>query len=107
MKELFAEMSSWMRPYLTEIASAYVVTILAIYGEDINRLLKNKVRKYPWIVKTMAFIALCSIGYTLMTVAMVPVIRKGLEAFGGTYIAPITIVFYIVIGILASQKKQI
>lgn len=96
-----------MVPYLHEISSAIALTLLAIYGNDINRIVKNRIKTHNIFVRTLAFIALCSLGYSLLTLLTIELIEQALTYFGKTMLAPITILFYVVIGILASRKNQI
>lgn len=102
-----SQLSEWMRPYLGEITNSIVITFLAIYGNDINSFVKSKVKSQNIIVRSLVFIAFMTFGYGFLAVLMLPHIRNALNHFGNQYLAPVTILFYLIICILATRKKQI
>ena len=78
---------------------------MVIYGDNINRAVKRRINRYPFLVRTLAFVALCSFGYGLLTVLITPSVAQFLRYFGDQYIAAVVIASFVGIGILAERKR--
>ncbi len=105
--ELLNQSSSWVRGYLPQIANSIVITLLAVYGNDLNRFVKNKVKDRNIALRFIAFVAFMSFGYGFLAVFLLPHIVQVLQMFGNKFLAPVTVGVYLLICILASTKKQI
>ena len=73
MSDLLTAFSGWFRPHLTFIASAYIATILVIYGSRINKAVWALVVGALFFIITLVFVALCAVGYGAISVYLVPV----------------------------------
>jgi len=104
---LLNESSSWMRGYLPQIANSIVITLLAVYGNDLNRIVKNKVKDKNIVVRFIAFVIFMSFGYGFLAVFLLPYIVQVLQMFGNKFLAPVTIGVYLIICMVAATKKQI
>ena len=105
LKELIALPAGWVKSNLLAIATAFTTALLVIYGDNINRAVKRRIYRYPFLVRTLAFVALCSFGYGLLTVLITPSVAKFLRYFGDQYIAVVVIASFLGIGILAERKR--
>ena len=105
LKELFLPLSPWLKPHLGFISAAFTTALLVIYGDHINRAVKNHFRQNHFIVRTVVFILLCSIGYGLLTAWITPTVRHILVYFGDLYLGPVVILAFLGLGILAERKK--
>lgn len=107
IQEICRVASSWLSPYLVELSSAFVMTLLAIYGNDLNRIVRQKTKPYPLVVRTIVFILFISFGYGFLAVLLLPYVQLALKSFGSIYLAPVTLAFFLLISFLASRKNQI
>ncbi|MDO6683413.1 MULTISPECIES: DUF3392 family protein [unclassified Oceanobacter] len=98
---LLVSVSGWLRPYNDEIALAIIATLLVVFGDRINRLVRKLVRPY-WVgFRVLAFVALCTFGYGTLTVWLVPVLAGVLISLAApVYVASI-VGSFVVLGILA------
>ena len=76
LKELIALPAGWVKANLLAIATAFTTALLVIYGDNINRAVKLRINRYPFLVRTLAFVALCSFGYGLLTVLITPSVAQ-------------------------------
>ncbi len=106
---LIAEMNTTLTArvgcHLPDIATAYTTALLVIYGDNINRAVKKRVRRYNFLIRTVFFVLLCTFGYGMLTVLIAPAIADLLSAYGGRYLAPIVFLAFIGIGVLGERKK--
>jgi hypothetical protein len=105
LKELIALPAGWVKSNLLAIATAFTTALLVIYGDNINRAVKRRINRYPFLVRTLAFVVLCSFGYGLLTVLITPSVAQFLRYFGDQYIAVVVIASFLGIGILAERKR--
>lgn len=103
--EFTANLSSWAHSHLTAISTAITTTLLVIFGDDINGFVKKRIRGLNFVVRTGAFIALCAIGYGMLSVAGASAVARLLRYFGDLYLAPMVAGAFVLMGILAERKK--
>ncbi|MBT3344521.1 MAG: DUF3392 domain-containing protein [Gemmatimonadetes bacterium] len=103
--EYTAAVSTWSKGHLSAISTAITTTILVIYGDDINGFVKKRIRGLNFVVRTGAFIALCAIGYGMLSVAGASAVARLLRYFGDLYLAPMVVGAFVLMGILAERKK--
>ena len=102
-----AALSTWAKSHLTPISTAITTTLLVIYGDDINGLVKRRIRGLNFFVRTGAFIALCAIGYGMLSVAGASAVKQLLRYFDDLYLAPMVVGAFVLMGILAERKKYL
>lgn len=107
LQEWVATASGWLAGYLPELVNAVALTLLAIFGDDINRSVKRVVKDKNIAIRLTVFILLCTVGYGLLTTALVQVISRALAELGSFWLAPSTIALFIALGLIAERKKQI
>jgi undecaprenyl pyrophosphate phosphatase UppP len=95
------------RPHLHDIAIGVVATLLVIYGDDINRLVKRNVAKKNLLIRMTSFIALCSVGYTLLTVHLTRWLEGVLANFQPRTIPIVILGVFILLSYLAQRKDQV
>jgi cation transport ATPase len=106
MSDLLYAFSGWFRPHLTFIASAYIATILVIYGARLNKAVWALVKGAHFIVRTLVFVALCAIGYGTISVYLVPVVRDVLLLAGALWLGPLVVLSFLLIGWLAEHHSR-
>lgn len=90
-----------------DIALAVVATLLVIYGNDINRTVKRAVGKKPLLIRFGAFIALCTVGYGVLTVNITQWVGRGLAKIPVPYLPVAVILVFVILAILAERKNQV
>jgi len=105
LKELALMPAGWIRAHVLTIATAFTTALLVIYGDQINSAVKRWIRPYHFIVRTSAFVLLCSFGYGLLTVLITPSVAQLLRYFGDQYVAVVVVASFMAIGVLAERKK--
>ncbi|MFP4080918.1 MAG: DUF3392 domain-containing protein [Ectothiorhodospira sp.] len=104
---LLLDAGAWLRGYVSQLALAFVATLLVIYGSDINRMVKGAVRHWPRVMRLLAFVVMCVFGYGALTVLITPWIAKGLFQVDTLWLAPVVIGAFLLLGWLAERKNQI
>ena len=98
--------SGWMRPYLAQIAMAIVATLLVVYGSEVNRFVKKRVQRYPFLLRLLIFVLLCMVGYGLLLVAGSMGLAWLLSQVKNQALCIVVVLLFLVIGFLAERKNQ-
>ncbi len=107
VKTMIIHFSQWLYPWLSEISMAIMATLLVIYGEVINRLLKKQISSMHFIFRSAIFIILCTFGYGAILVYGTPLLSKALSSLGFIYFGPLIVCIFISLGIIAEKKNHI
>lgn len=99
--------SGWMRPYLSEIGLSMAATLLVIFGEDITDFLKKQIGSLKFFLKLTLFILFCAFGFAFLTSFVTPLIVQQLASVPNLWLAPMIIVIFYGIGMLAQKKKML
>jgi len=106
-REVLFALADWIRPHSDNIALALIATLLVVYGDDINRAVKNQLRPYPYIVRLIGFVVLCAFGYGALTVYATPVLEDMINRIPSLYLAPVVMLLFLMVGLLAERRRQI
>jgi hypothetical protein len=101
--DFYNSLDAWVRQYILMIAMAQVATLLVIFGDHINAMVRVLVKPYPFMVRVSAFVALCAFGYGALTAFTTPMYAKALAMLGGYLLTPVILVSFVLIGILAER----
>ena len=107
VKSIIIQFSQWLYPWLGEISMAIMATLLVIYGEMINRMLKRQISGLHFILRTLLFILLCAFGYGALLVYVTPMLSKLLASVGMIYLGPLVLGIFITLGTIAERKNRI
>lgn len=107
IKSIIIQLSQWLYPWLGEISMAIMATLLVIYGETINRMLKRQIVGWHFILRTLIFIILCAFGYGALLVYVTPLLTKLLASVGMIYLGPLVLGVFITLGTIAEKKNRI
>lgn len=99
--------SLWLRPHMSGIAFMVVATLLVLYGNTINGMVKHAVRHYYFVVRVTIFILLCAFGYGLLTTILTPILATQLASLPNLYLSPVVVVITVALGILAERKRHL
>ncbi len=99
-------LSGWMQPYLSQISMALVATVLVVYGSDINRAVKKRVKHLHLVVRILIFVALCVFGYAALLFFGSMLVCWIFRNMSRQILFPMVAVLFFVIGLLAERKNQ-
>ena len=102
--DLIVTLSRWSRSHLYEISLAIMATLLVLFGPSINAWVQRHTASMNFLLRTLIFILLCAVGYGLLIVFATPWLAKGLGHFNNFTLAPVLILVFVVIGILADRN---
>ena len=105
LKDLALITADWVRAHIFKIATAFTTALLVIYGDQINAAVKRRIRPYPFVIRTLIFVLLCSFGYGMLTVLITPSIAQFLRYFGDQYVTIVVLASFLAIGVLAERKN--
>lgn len=105
--DLSRALANAIHPYLQQVALAIVATLLFIYGEDLNALIKRQIQSYNFLIRVFIFMLVCAFGYGALTIGLTMVVARFLANLDSVYLIPILLGFFFIVGILAERKKQI
>ncbi len=100
-------LSSLTQTYVTEISLALVMTALAIYGNDINGMIRRRTQHLHFIVRTGLFVAVCAFGYGWLSLTLAPQVSRGLVSVPGVWLPLLVMTLFVGLGILAERKRKI
>lgn len=103
---LNSELSNWFWSYRNVIVTSWVAVLLVLYGDNINKTLKRLMRPYHYVVRILAFVVLCSVGYSILANYGEVLINHTLQLPERRWFAVIVIGVYFVLGGLAERKHQ-
>lgn len=101
--EYYHLLDNWLRQSIFMIAMAQIATILTIFGDQINGVLRLFVKPYPFFLRVSAFVALCAFGYGAITAFSTPLYAGLLAKLNSFLLTPVVLVSFILIGMLAEH----
>lgn len=99
--------SHTIRPILPQISVAITSSVLAVFGSEINGWFRQLIRKKPFVLRVAAFVLLVAFGYGALNLFVSHYLSQTLMLCDDLWLSPIALVSFILIGILAEQKRQI
>jgi len=107
MNELLIESGQWFRNYQYQSAMAIVATLLVIFGNDINLIIKKAVAKQHLLIRSLTFVIVCAFGYGLLTVWLTGLLAQQLARIPSLYILPSIIGIFFLLALYAQKQKHI
>lgn len=107
MNSVLIELGQWLRPYQFQAAMAIVATLLVIFGNDINKIIKKQLSGLHFIVRLTVFVLVCALGYGLATVWLTSMLALQLAKIPNLYFMPACLVIFILLGLFAQKQRQI
>ena len=89
------------------MAVAITSTILAVFGNHVNKVFKDVIRQRHFIVRVTAFVLLVTFGFGAINLLISHVLAKILAGTNDLYLFPIILGTFIAIGVIAEQKNHI
>lgn len=105
VNQLDLHLRSWILGHMSHVTTALTASLLVIYGDDINGMVKDRVRNRHFVVRTLTFVLVCAFGFGLLAVFMAPGIARVLRYFGDRYLVLTVAAAFVGVGWLAERKK--
>ena len=102
--DLILTLSKWSRVHLHDIALAIMATALVLFGSAINAWIRRSISHLNFVIRTLIFVFVCALGYGLALIYLTPVLANTLAHLNNYTLAPVLIMVFIVIGILADRN---
>lgn len=102
--DLVATLSRWSRGHLYDISLAIMATLLVLLGPGINAWVQQRIGGLNFLFRTLLFVALCALGYGLAMIFLTPLLAKGLGYFNNYTLAPVLLLVFFLIGVLADRN---
>lgn len=107
MNDLLIELGQWFRGYQYQTAMAVVATVLVIFGNDINNVVRKLVAKQHFIIRCLTFVVVCAFGYGLLTIWLTKLLAQQLALVPTIYVFPFIVAVFIVLGAYAQKHRHI
>ncbi|MGB1261584.1 MAG: DUF3392 domain-containing protein [Cognaticolwellia sp.] len=107
MTELLVDIGQWFRGYQYQTAMAIIATVLVIFGNDINGAIRKLVAKQHFVVRCLTFVVVCAFGYGLLTIWLTAVLVQQLAQVPNSYILPLIVGIFTVLGVYAQKHRHI
>ncbi|MFT2112148.1 DUF3392 family protein [Marinomonas sp. 2405UD68-3] len=104
---LNGQLAHLMTPYINDISLALVATVLVIYGDKLNQVLKRVVSGWAFVARVLAFTLMCTFGYGLLTVWVQPFVQAALLAVTFVYRPLFIVSCFAILGFLAERRRQL
>ncbi|MBD9483005.1 DUF3392 domain-containing protein [Pseudomonas sp. PDM14] len=102
--DLIATLSRWSRSHLYEIALAIMATLFVLFGPGINAWVQRSISGLNFFLRTLIFVLICAVGYGLAIVFLTPWLAQGLGYFNNFTLAPVLLLVFFLIGVLADRN---
>ncbi|TES11196.1 DUF3392 domain-containing protein [Pseudomonas aeruginosa] len=102
--DLIATLSRWSRSHLSDISLAIMATLLVLFGPAINAWVQQRIDSLNFVFRTLLFVLICAVGYGLAMVFVTPWLAKGLGYFNNYTLAPVLLLVFFVIGMIADRS---
>ncbi len=106
LQDLSLTLCTWIAPYMSQVATALVSSVLFVYGGDIHAAIRKSLASQNFVVRLTLFVVICSCGYGLMAIGCAYLVRQGLLAIPRIWLMPFLIGLFLTIGFLAEEKKK-
>ena len=101
--DLLSNLSRWSRGHLSDIALAIMATLLVLFGPGINAWVRRSLGGLNFFIRTLLFVLVCVAGYGLAIIFLTPWLASGLGYFNNYTLAPVRLLSFFLIGVLADR----
>ena len=101
--DLLSNLSRWSRGHLSDIALATMATLLVLFGPGINAWVRRSLGGLNFFIRTLLFVLVCVAGYGLAIIFLTPWLASGLGYFNNYTLAPVLLLSFFLIGVLADR----
>ena len=104
---MLAAFTQLIASHLHAIVWSLVATVMVLYGAKLNQRLRRILRPLPWMMRIVAFVVICGVGYGWLSLAIVEVLVNLLSNLRPVMISVILFASFLSVGILAERRRMI
>lgn len=102
--DLIVTLSRWSRGHLFDISLAIMATLFVLFGPSLNAWVQKTVSHLNFFFRTLIFVVVCAVGYGLAIVFLTPWLAHALGYFNNFTLAPVLLLVFFLIGIIADRQ---
>jgi hypothetical protein len=105
----YATLGFWndlVQDHLTELTLILTAALVALADRYARRVISKATQSLNAVARFAIFLALCSVGYAGMALGLAWLLERGLNLFGGAYMAPMVLGVVLLMAIEAQRQRQ-
>jgi len=105
----YATLGFWnglVNGHMPELILIMTAALVALADRYVRRLIAKATASLNAFLRFAVFLALCSIGYAAMALGLAWLLHRGLNLFGGAYMAPMVLGVVLLMAIEAHRQRQ-
>ncbi|WP_163836168.1 DUF3392 family protein [Spartinivicinus ruber] len=102
--DIFIQLSLWCKKYSYETALAIMATLIVLFGNKVNLVIKGHINRLNFIIRTSIFILVCAVGYGAVLIFLTPWLADLLISLHNQILSPILLLLFIGIGVVADRN---
>ncbi len=107
MEPIIHSCGAFLRDHLAGISTAWLASLLVIYGNEINSAVKKQIKSMAFPLRLLIFVLVSAVGYGLLTVYGSQTIALLLHRLDDKLLITIIPLAFLLIGFLAEKKRQL
>ena len=104
LTDLVLALSKWTRFHLSDITLAMMACALVLFGPSMNARVRYSIGHLSFILRTLVFVLVCAAAYGLSIIYLTPILANALDQLNNYTLAPVLVMIFILIGILADRN---
>lgn len=96
-----------IRTHINDITLGLVATSLVVFGDDINNMLRSLLKKQHLLLRLIAFILLCSLGYSALAVSLTPLLKQLLLSLNDWQLLTFVIGSFLILALIAQKQRRV
>tara|TARA_E500000331_G_scaffold10750_1_gene9918 strand:- start:71 stop:394 length:324 start_codon:yes stop_codon:yes gene_type:complete len=107
MIELLAQLTRWLSPYFNQMSLMLVATLLVVFGDIINKYVKQVLKPCHFIIRVSLFVLLCAFGYGALTLFGAPFVLHLIHFFPGYLQGLVFVSAFFAVGLFAERRRYL
>lgn len=94
------------RSHLPELVMVLTAAVVVLFDRYLRGMVRRTMSSHHVIVRFLAFLFLCTVGYAVLALGVAWTLRTGLLVHKGQYMAPIAASVLLLVAVEATRQKQ-
>ena len=100
-------LTAWCAKHLNQICFAMTATMLAIYGQDINNMVRRRIGHRHFVIRTAVFVGICAFGYGWFILYIGPKIAWLYRLLPSRGLPIAVFLSFVILGTIAERNRKI
>ncbi|MGC6415757.1 MAG: DUF3392 domain-containing protein [Bradymonadia bacterium] len=100
-------LARWSLSHLNAICLAMTTTLIAIYGQDVNRWVKRRLAGRHLLFRTAVFVFICAFGYGWCILKAAPKFAWLLRQLPTRSLPVVLLLIFVALGAIAERRRHI